>query len=374
MVSQGVPHGVSSLYLAAGVSFLQKEDAVFAAMLEGWSMQQRGGRNLRQTSVNTVIGVVERFQRFTAEWPWQWTASGFDEWMTHLVAVRKLAPSTIRSHQHAVRSFCDYVTSEHYGWADECLTRFGTHPIQICHDWNTIQHLQNYEGKPGRRSLTRVELQMLLDHADGEVDRILDAGRKGALPAYRDATLLKVVSAWGLRANEAVNLDTTDFYRNAHAPEFGAFGVVQVRHGKASRGGAPKRRSVISLRGWAVTAVKDYVENVWPLMRAETSNALWLSERGTRLRTRELSERFARYRDELGLDAGLSPHALRHSYVTHLIEEGVDPTFVQQQVGHTYQSTTSIYTAVSGDFANTMMRQALGQMLQGQPNGKGNAK
>ena len=116
--------------------------------------------------------------------------------------------------------------------------------------------------------------------------------------------------------------------------------------------------------------MKDYVENVWPLMRTAGSNALWLSERGTRLRTRELSERFARYRDELGLDVGLSPHALRHSYVTHLIEEGVDSTFVQQQVGHAYQSTTSIYTAVSGDFANTMMRQALGQILRDQPNGK----
>jgi len=374
VVSQGVPHGASELYLAPGVSFLPEEDAVFSAMLEGWSMQQQGGRNLRETSVKTVVAVIRRFQTFTGEWPWQWSASGFDEWMTHLVAVKKLSPSTIRSNQYAVRLFCEYLISEHYGWAKECLSRFGTHPIQICHDWNTAHHLQDNEARPGRRPLTRTELQMLLDHADAEVGRILDAGKKGALPAYRDATLLKVVAAWGLRANEAVNLDTTDFYRNAHAPEFGSYGILQVRHGKASRGGAPKRRSVISLRAWAVTAVEDFVENVWPLMRIEGSNALWLSERATRLRTRELSERFARYRDELGLDRALTPHALRHSYATHLIEDGVDATFVQQQMGHAYQSTTAIYTAVSSDFANTMMKDALEHMFQGPLIGKEGTK
>ena len=55
----------------------------------------------------------------------------------------------------------------------------------------------------------------------------------------------------------------------------------------------------------------------------------------------------------------LVPHCLRHSRVTHQIEDGVDPVFVQRQVGHRYQSTTAIYSGVSGDFMNTMMRKAL---------------
>ena len=69
--------------------------------------------------------------------------------------------------------------------------------------------------------MTRDELQALFDRADEEIQRRLKNGRKGALPAYRDAVLLRVAYAWGLRANEAVHLDVTDFYRNAHAPEFG---------------------------------------------------------------------------------------------------------------------------------------------------------
>ncbi|GAA3403102.1 tyrosine recombinase XerC [Pseudarthrobacter polychromogenes] len=363
MRGSGIPMGSASLYLASGISFLDEEGAVFQGMLDGWAMQQRGGRNLKAKSVAAGLARVRDFHRFTGEWPWKWTTGDFDEWMMHLVSVKRLAPSTIRTYQHPIRMFCKYLCSAHYGWVEECLNRFGTHPVQVCHEWNSVAHLQEYEGRPGRRPLTRKEVQMLLDRADGVVEDCLAARRKGALPAYRDATLLKVLYAWGLRISEAVSLDVTDFYANAHAPELGRYGMLQVRNGKSSAGGAPKRRSVVSLLPWAVEAVEDYVENVWPGVRAGQSNALWLSERGTRMRSRELQDRFAALRDELGLDGELSPHALRHSYVTHMIEDGLDPAFVQQQVGHAYQSTTAIYTAVSSDYANKLMRQALNRTL-----------
>lgn len=357
-----VPHGVASLYLAQDVAFLKEPDAILEAMLDGWRMQQIGGRNLRSATVKRSLGIAGRFQSYTNRYPWQWQASDLDEWMTLLVSRRDLAPSTIRSYQGAVRAFCDYICSPHYGWVDQCLARFGTHPVQICHEWNTLPHLQDYEGKPARRPLTRSELQLLFDHADKEVSRVLDERRKGAVPAFRYATLLKVTYAWGLRAAEAVNLDVTDFYRNPASPQFGEFGVMQVRHGKASRGGPPKRRAVASLFQWAVDALREYMEQVRPLMVQEPTTALWLSERGTRLRTRELSDRFAAYRTTLDLDPVFSPHALRHSYVTHLIEDGVDPGFVQRQVGHLHQSTTAIYTGVSTEYMNTMMSQAIKRM------------
>lgn len=356
-----VPYGSASLYLAGGVSFLNAQEAVFDAMLEGWRMQQIGGRRLKEDSVNRTQGVVRRFEAYAGKKPWEWSAGDFDEWMAQLVSQRQLEASTIRSYQGAVRVFCDYVCSPHYGWVDECIDRFGTHPIQVCHEWNTLPHLQDYEGRPGRRPLTKAELQLLFDHADSEVSRLLDERRKGALPAFRDATLLKVTYAWGMRASEAVGLDVTDFYRNPKAPQFGEFGVMQIRHGKSSRGGPPKRRAVASLFDWAVDALRDYVEQVRPLMVHDDSPALWVSERGTRLRTRELSSRFASYRTALELDEVLTPHALRHSYVTHLIESGVDPAFVQRQVGHLHQSTTAMYTGVSTDYMNTMMTQAIEQ-------------
>jgi len=77
----------------------------------------------------------------------------------------------------------------------------------------------------------------------------------------------------------------------------------------------------------------------------------------------DLEERFAGYRDALGMDTDLVPHCLRHSHVTHLIEDGADPKFVQDQVGHRFASTTAIYTGVSGDFMNTMLRRHLDRGL-----------
>ncbi|MHA7141876.1 tyrosine-type recombinase/integrase [Arthrobacter sp. Sr33] len=332
---------------------------MFDAMLEGWSSQQLGGRQLVRKTVGDRLLMVRRFQKHAETWPWEWTATTFDEWMIDLVSVRQLAPGTLRGYQIAVRLFCDFICSPHYGWAQQCEERFGSHPVQICHEWNTSPHVQQNEGDPRRRPLTRAELQLLFDRADEEVQTRLSIGRKGAAAAYRDATLLKVVYAWGVRAAEAVRLDVTDLYRNPKVASFGEYGFVRVRHGKASKGSAPKPRTVVTVMPWAVDSLRDYVTDILPLMSTGRSSALWFSERSGRLSTRSLSDRFALYRDDLGLDPALSPHCLRHSYATHLIEDGHDPLFVQRQLGHAYQSTTGIYTHVSDDFANRMMNEAM---------------
>jgi integrase/recombinase XerC len=361
--------GSARAVLVDGVALLHPEDAVFGAMLAGWARQQRGGRRLRPKTISdrrTVVRrtVVRRFMEVTNEYPWNWTAVHLDEWMTSLLSTGGRAESTIRNYQNAIRLFCDYITSSYYQWPRECETRFGTHPVQICHEWNTVAHLVDYEGTADRRPLTRQELQALFDHADDRVERAVRLGRKGALAAYRDATVFKVIYGWGLRCNEASRLDVTDFYRNPKAPELGQFGSVHVRYGKRSKGSPPRRRTVLSVMPWAVEAVEDYLDNVRPLYQtAGETPALWLTERGARLQPREIPDRFAEYRDDLGLDKALTPHCLRHSYVTHLIEDGADAKFVQDQVGHRFAATTAIYTGVSGEFMNTMMRKVLDRAL-----------
>jgi integrase/recombinase XerC len=177
--------------------------------------------------------------------------------------------------------------------------------------------------------------------------------------AYRDATLFKVAYGWGLRRTETARLDLADWGRNPAAPEFGRYGMLHVRYGKAVRGQPPRRRNVPSIMGWAVEAVADYVENIRPRFGCADHPAMWVTERGGRVKPAEINARFVAYREALDLPKDASPHTLRHSFVTHLTENGTDRRFIQEAVGHRCDTSTAIYTHVSSDFMNTALRKAL---------------
>ncbi|MGH3854839.1 MAG: tyrosine-type recombinase/integrase [Pseudonocardiaceae bacterium] len=323
MVEDYEPVGSARLQLVEGVVLLHEEDAVVDAMLEGWAKQQLGGRGLNEKTVRRRLAVVRQFLEFTNEYPWHWTAVQLDEWSADMVTVARKAKSTVRNCHDAIRSFESYLLAPQYRWIEECNRRFGTHPTQICFESNTTAHLLDYEGRPDRRPMTRDELQEFFDYADDRVDRAMQQGRKGALTAYRDATLFKVIYAWGLRCTETAKLDVTDWYRSPDAPELGKFSKLEVRYGKAFRGSPPKRRTVHSVMPWAVEAVEDYVVNVRPRYGFLDQPALWLTERGGRIRPRHIEERFAEYRDALKLPKELVPHCMRHSHATTLQVSGV---------------------------------------------------
>jgi integrase/recombinase XerC len=330
--------GSARLVLVAGAVLLRPEAAVFEAILAGWRLQQES-RLLAAPTVDSRDKTLRRFQEFTGEYPWRWGPGDIEEWSVSLRSAGR-SRTTIRAYQNAVAMFCDFACDGRYGWAMECEERFGEHPSQICHDWNTTDHVADYEGDPARRPFTRDELQAFFDFADGRVAAARAHGRKGGLAAWRDTAMFKVTYAWGLRRREAAMLDTTDFSTNPAAPELGRFGMLSVRWGKAMRGS--------------------------PLYGAQATSALWLTERGSRISARHINERFCAYRDAMGLPAELTPHCLRHSYVSHLVEDGIDPLFVQQQVGHSWASTTAIYTSVSGDYKNKVLRQALARAFEGE--------
>ena len=352
-----VPAAVG-LRVVGGLPLLRPAEQVFAAMLEGWRNQQLA-RNLAFTTAEGRERTVKAFAGHVNAFPWQWTSQMVDEWLGDLRSVRHLKRSTLRGYQEALHSFCHYGTDPAYEWAAECEHRFGTHPVQVVHEWNTAVHVQDNEADPGKRAFTREELQVFFDHADEQVARIRGRGRKGWLPAFRDAALLKTAYAFGLRRNETRMLDVSDFGRNPHAEEFGEYGVCYVRHGKAKKGSPPKRRSVLTVWAWSSEILQEWFTEVRPSFAGGGSPAAWPSERGARVGCQRLDSRFAAYRDELGLDAGLDLHSLRRSYVTHLIEDGYDARFVQEQAGHDHASTTSIYTCVSSDFRTRTLRRVL---------------
>jgi hypothetical protein len=153
----------------------------------------------------------------------------------------------------------DYLVDGRYPWAAICEREFGCWPVQILDESNAIGHVAEYEGDPRRRPLTREELVLFFDHLDARVTGRRALRRKGSLAAFRDSVVFKAIYAWGLRRQEAVRLDLSDFGRNPHRPSFGEFGRVSVRYGKASRGSAPKRRNVLTVFPWSVEGAHQFV-------------------------------------------------------------------------------------------------------------------
>ena len=197
--------GSAALVLVGAATPLRPEPALFEAMLEGWR-RQHAARRLSPTITRCRERVVRRFQEFTGAWPWEWRSEQLEAW----VSQGEWAHATIRNYEGSIALFLAYVCDPRYEWPQACVERVGAAPVQICHEGNTAVHVAEYEGRPGRRPLTRLELQALFDTADGAVDDAAHSARKGWLAAFRDA------SAW----------QSADNYNTAHP--FNAIDEVSV--------------------------------------------------------------------------------------------------------------------------------------------------
>lgn len=363
----GVPGFVPKLLDDPTVGLFRADERVFDAMLKGWQAQMLA-RGLATDTIKERCRVVRRFQEFSGEFPWQWRPVDIEDFLAERRSGDKpISLTTLRSNSNSVAMFCAFLTNPGYGWVEFCERTFGDIPSQICFDWNTPRHTADDAVPAGRRAFTKQELQGLFDFVDDLVDREHAAGSKRWLPLYRDSVAFKACYAYGLRRRELTMLDLHDFGPNPHVADYGMFGAVTIRWAKGTAGSGPRRRTVLTVPefDWVVSLLRTWTS---PGRRdrfatADQSAALWPSERRDRVTLGTLGDSFAAARDAVGLPKDLGLHCLRHSYVTHLIEAGYDPTFVQAQVGHSYASTTSLYTSVSSDFKHRAVQQMIARRM-----------
>jgi site-specific recombinase XerD len=353
--------GSARLVLADNVVHLDPAPAVFEAMLEGWRRQQ-SARFLQAATITPRLRLLRRMERFTGLYPWQWAPADGEAFIDDMRGGESpIVASTARTYEVTISLFLEYLLDSRYGWAQVCEEQFGDTPQQVFHEGNSILHKLDYEADPRRRPLTYDEVQALFDAADARPGVITAQGRKGALCAARDAAVLKTVYAYGLRRRETSRLDLVDMRRNRKAPQFGDFGSLMVRFGKAPKGSPPKRRTVLLVpeMDWVIDTLRDWVSEVRPQFAPGSHPALWVTERLGRLSPRSINEAFVAAREDAGLDPKLDLHCLRHSYITHLTEFGYPARFVQEQAGHAYGSTTAIYMGVSNEYRNKLLEAAL---------------
>jgi integrase/recombinase XerC len=165
-----------------------------------------------------------------------------------------------------------------------------------------------------------------------ELDRLLNAPRGKTWSAHRDRAMLETLYSAGLRVGELVAIDDADVNWTD--------GLVRVR-------GKGKRERLAPLGSFAVRALEGYVAQRARQFPQPKVPALFLNKSGGRLTTRSVARMLEKYLQETGLDARTSPHTLRHSFATHLLDRGADIRSVQELLGHKSLMTTQIYTHVS---------------------------
>lgn len=170
-----------------------------------------------------------------------------------------------------------------------------------------------------------------------DVEAILEAaGAPGTALALRDRALLEVLYGTGARISEAVGLDVDD--------------LDTVDATVLLRGKGGKER-LVPVGGYALAAVEAYLTRARPELvgHGRGGPALFLNSRGGRLSRQSAWAVLVKAAERAGVTAAVSPHTLRHSFATHLLDGGADVRVVQELLGHASVTTTQIYTLVTID-------------------------
>ena len=169
----------------------------------------------------------------------------------------------------------------------------------------------------------------------GDVERLLSAASLGDTPAaLRDRAMVEVLYGAGARISEEVGLDVDD---------------IDIEHGSVRLLGKGSKERVVPLGSYAREAVTAYVVRARPSMarKGKGTPALFLNQRGGRLSRQGAWAAIHAAAERADLGAKVSPHTLRHSFATHLLDGGADVRVVQELLGHASVTTTQIYTMVT---------------------------
>lgn len=170
-----------------------------------------------------------------------------------------------------------------------------------------------------------------------QVTRILESVSVETPAGLRDRAILEFLYSTGARISEVVDLDVDDLH-------FADDAVVRL-FGKGSK------ERVVPVGRYAQRAVSDYLVRARPGLAAKGKGtpALFLNQRGGRLSRQSVWLLLAKAAERAGITTEVSPHTLRHSFATHLLEGGADVRVVQELLGHASVTTTQIYTKVTVD-------------------------
>jgi integrase/recombinase XerD len=283
------------------------------ALLDAFVIFLRAERNLAPKTVDAYamdvrdwLGELSR-RKITVE------AATRDDVLEHLAWLSRkgLAPRSRARHLAALRGF-------HRFLEDEKLS-----PGNPTDDLDTPKHAR------------KLPIFLTLD----EVEALLKAPDVSAAAGLRDRAMIEVLYATGLRVSELVKLGNND---------------VNLIDGYVMVMGKGRKERIVPLGRHAIEHVRNYVASSRPsILKGRESSALFVTPRGKGFSRMGFWKLLRRHARTAGITKELSPHKLRHSFATHLVERGADLRAVQAMLGHADLATTQIYTHVDGQRLRT---------------------
>ncbi len=271
-------------------------------------------------------------------------------YLDHLAVERGLAPASVAAYRADLTAFGTWLGRRHLGsrLSRTDLARYlreqrsrGLGSRSAARSLSAIRgfyafavaHLGHAEDPTAHLSTPRLGLALPKAISEAEVEALLEAPDTTSPLGIRDRAILELLYASGLRVSEIAGLARARIDLEAR--------ILRV----SGKGG---RERLVPFGKSAASWLTRYLDRVRPGFDRRGAAALFLSARGAALTRQRLWQIIEGYGRKVGLRRHLTPHALRHSFATHLLEHGADLRALQMMLGHADISTTQIYTRISG--------------------------
>jgi len=273
--------------------------------------------------------------------------------LQYLAVERNASDYTVKSYREDLTALADYLTEAHNGRTPSAgditvfdlrgyvaaLHESGYAKTSIARRLASMRSFFRFgqrEGwtktnpaKPLRSPRSGRSLPHFLSSA--ELEQLFASPPSDKPMGLRDRAILETMYSAGLRVSEVVGLDDEDL-------DFAA-GVLRVR-------GKGRRERLSPVGSFAIKALRHWLP-VRTLAEKKDATPVFVNKYGRRLTTRSVARMLEKYLKQTGLDSRTTPHSLRHSFATHLLDRGADIRSVQELLGHKSLVTTQIYTHVS---------------------------
>lgn len=284
-----------------------------------------------------------------------------DEFGNYLLIERSLSPNTTSSYINDILQYCTYleenyalndlnlITKEHiinflrYLYDCNLKTKTIARKISAIKMFHKFLFLNNYikENVSSFIEQPKLEKELPIVYSVEEIDKLLATFNEDDILEFRNKTMLELMYSTGLRVSELVNLNIEDVHLS--------MGFVKCL-------GKGNKERIIPIGEVASKMLEKYLTEVRDKLNTNYDNKiLFLNKNGTRISRQYFWKILKEKAQKIGLSSKISPHKIRHSYATHLLENKADIRYIQELLGHSNIATTQIYTHIDSKKLNDII-------------------